>query len=49
MKVKDVLLLSLIISPCILMFNENMECWFYNVVGLVYTYFLVRNLKKSCE
>ena len=49
MKTKNVLLFSLLVAPCLLIFNGNLECWFYNVIGLVYTYWLVKTLKKTCD
>ena len=43
----NVLLLNVMALPCLLMFNENMECWFYNVIGICYSFFFAMEMKKA--
>lgn len=43
----NVLLLNVMALPCLLLFNENMECWFYNVIGICYSFFFAMEMKKA--
>lgn len=45
----NVLLLNVMALPCLLALNENMECWFFNVMGILYTYFFAMGIKKHIK
>lgn len=33
-------------APCLLTFNGNMECWFYNLIGIAYSYWFGKNIRN---
>lgn len=42
-------LLILFAMPCVLILNENMECWPINLLGLLYCWWFGRNVKRLFE
>lgn len=33
--------------PALMIFNENMSAWYYNVIGIVYALWIVRKLTNT--
>ena len=42
-------LLLMFAMPCVLVLNENMECWPINLLGLLYCWWFGRNVKGMFE
>ena len=41
--------LALLMLPCVLVLNENMECWPINLLGLLYAWWFCKNVKGLFE
>lgn len=43
----SILLLNLFALPCIFLFNDDMDNWYLNIVGAIYSYWFFQNIVKN--